>query len=411
MWKDLTLSDKARMMQLAVKSGISDLRTIQEVYNTFEEGGEIPPNGLRYDKNANLYHTVLYSLNGKEDRKSLRQLKRNPEVKQFTKDNNLMFGKSLGPGKEYVAYDKSVYGASGMYNDEDYKYNVLKFVRYEPGAGYLYDDGTGNLQVYDQYFDTASSSSDNSSFANGGRLSNIFEEGGDLGSDYSSGEVKAKLFKPRTWKYKGSPIYDESTLSFAQAFTDAAKNSNPYFQYNGNMYSTESDWEKKFTEKDFKTFAETMYPEVITTMQELGYPTQMAHNVVRQMGLESKYGTDPRGSKGFNLSGIKWTPAADKYNYTVGEDGEKYIDFDNLKDFIKYKLNTLNTNYGALDATSTTDFINRLHPKASGTKVMGEEYKGDYSSGYANYKATLPYTRSLDKYLLPLYEMHNKSKK
>lgn len=41
MWKDLTLSDKARMIQLAVKSGITDLNTIQQVYNTFAEGGEL----------------------------------------------------------------------------------------------------------------------------------------------------------------------------------------------------------------------------------------------------------------------------------------------------------------------------------------------------------------------------------
>ena len=40
-WDDLPLSDKARMMQLAVSSGITDLRTIQEVYNKFAEGGEI----------------------------------------------------------------------------------------------------------------------------------------------------------------------------------------------------------------------------------------------------------------------------------------------------------------------------------------------------------------------------------
>lgn len=38
-WNDLTLSDRARMMQMAVKSGITDLRTIQEVYNKFDEGG------------------------------------------------------------------------------------------------------------------------------------------------------------------------------------------------------------------------------------------------------------------------------------------------------------------------------------------------------------------------------------
>ena len=38
-WNDLSLSDKARMMNLAVKSGITDLRTIEEVYNKYAEGG------------------------------------------------------------------------------------------------------------------------------------------------------------------------------------------------------------------------------------------------------------------------------------------------------------------------------------------------------------------------------------
>lgn len=41
MWQDLTLSDKARMIDLAVKSGITDLATIQQVYNTFAEGGDL----------------------------------------------------------------------------------------------------------------------------------------------------------------------------------------------------------------------------------------------------------------------------------------------------------------------------------------------------------------------------------
>lgn len=40
-WNDLTLSDKARMIQLAVRSGITDLRDIQQVYNTYAEGGPI----------------------------------------------------------------------------------------------------------------------------------------------------------------------------------------------------------------------------------------------------------------------------------------------------------------------------------------------------------------------------------
>lgn len=41
MWNDLELSDKARMISLAVKSGITDLNTIHEVYNKFEEGGPL----------------------------------------------------------------------------------------------------------------------------------------------------------------------------------------------------------------------------------------------------------------------------------------------------------------------------------------------------------------------------------
>ena len=42
MWNELSLSDKARMMALAVKSGITDLSTIQSAYNKFAEGGEKP---------------------------------------------------------------------------------------------------------------------------------------------------------------------------------------------------------------------------------------------------------------------------------------------------------------------------------------------------------------------------------
>lgn len=45
-WNDLTLSDKARMIQLAVNSGITNLKEIQEVYNTFAEGGPKETKGL-----------------------------------------------------------------------------------------------------------------------------------------------------------------------------------------------------------------------------------------------------------------------------------------------------------------------------------------------------------------------------
>lgn len=41
MWQDLELSDKARMMDMAVKSGLTDLQTIEAVYNKFAEGGHM----------------------------------------------------------------------------------------------------------------------------------------------------------------------------------------------------------------------------------------------------------------------------------------------------------------------------------------------------------------------------------
>ena len=41
MYQDLKLSDRARVIEMAVRSGITDLNTIEEVYNTFAEGGDL----------------------------------------------------------------------------------------------------------------------------------------------------------------------------------------------------------------------------------------------------------------------------------------------------------------------------------------------------------------------------------
>lgn len=41
MYRDLKLSDRARVIEMAVRSGITDLDTIEEVYNTFAEGGDL----------------------------------------------------------------------------------------------------------------------------------------------------------------------------------------------------------------------------------------------------------------------------------------------------------------------------------------------------------------------------------
>ena len=40
-WDDLNMGDKSRMIRLAVDSGITDLRTIRDVYNSYAEGGHL----------------------------------------------------------------------------------------------------------------------------------------------------------------------------------------------------------------------------------------------------------------------------------------------------------------------------------------------------------------------------------
>ena len=208
------------------------------------------------------------------------------------------------------------------------------------------------------------------------------------------------------FRYNGSPSYN-TDIPFATAFTDAIRNNQENFQWGDNIYNTDIDWKHHFSKDEkgnspFKEFAEIMYPAVIKVLQEQGLPITNAHNIVRQAAIESKYGTDPRGAQGYNLSGIKWTKSADpKYKHTTGADGEEYIDFDNLKDYLYYKVKILNDNYDALNATDAKDFARRLHPDAAGipTNQRTSEYKGDYSKDYNSYKNNITNLNSLDKTL------------
>lgn len=65
MWNDLGLIDKARMMELAVRSGITDLRTIEEVYNTYASGGEVhrlDDGGYKRPKGSSLLKHLAYKI-------------------------------------------------------------------------------------------------------------------------------------------------------------------------------------------------------------------------------------------------------------------------------------------------------------------------------------------------------------
>jgi hypothetical protein len=224
-------------------------------------------------------------------------------------------------------------------------------------------------------------------------------------NNIKTGNVEFDFGDFDTWRYHNAPTYSKDT-DFTLAFTDALLDKEKNFKWGDNYYSTEIDYNKKFTPKNgrkpFEEFADYMYPAVIQVLQENKMPVDMAHNIVRQAAMESDYGLSPRGKRGFNLSGIKWTKKAGDagYEYTKEADGEKYIDFKDLKEYINYKIHTLNNNYNALNASSVYDYVEALHPKAFGKKPRSKNYKGDYSGGAANYKKSMTGMSSLDKTLM-----------
>ena len=140
------------------------------------------------------------------------------------------------------------------------------------------------------------------------------------------------------------------------------------------------DYTHKFgsTDNKFEEFASTMTPIFREALEENGLPTTNLNNLVRQAALESNYGLDPRGERGFNLSGIKHPSdkIAPTYKKSRYKDGFDYIDFDDLKSYANYKVKVLNDRYKALDAKDTNDFIDRLHGNNSG----GYNYSADKDS-------------------------------
>lgn len=155
------------------------------------------------------------------------------------------------------------------------------------------------------------------------------------------------------------------------------------------------DYSHKFgsTGNKFEEFASVMTPIFKEALEENGLPTTNLNNLVRQAALESNYGLDPRGERGFNLSGIKHPgdSIAPKYKKSRYKDGFDYIDFDDLKSYANYKVKVLNDRYKALDAKDTNDFIDRLHGNNSG--------KYNYSADKDSYRRNLNGTLSLNKYL------------
>lgn len=207
---------------------------------------------------------------------------------------------------------------------------------------------------------------------------------------------KVKSFLPKEEPKEPINVVDiikEYAPSAATSFLSGSVN--PFINKLLEGKKSSLDYSHKFgsTENKFEEFASVMTPIFKEALEENGLPITNLNNLVRQAALESNYGLDPRGERGFNLSGIKHPgdSIAPKYKKSRYKDGFDYIDFDNLKDYANYKVKVLNDRYKALDAKDTNDFIDRLHGNNSG--------KYNYSADKDSYRRNLNGTLSLNKYL------------
>lgn len=215
------------------------------------------------------------------------------------------------------------------------------------------------------------------------------------------GIVTQAINKVKSFLPKEEPKEPINVVDVAKEYAPSAATSflsgsvNPFINKLLEGKKPSLDYSHKFgsTGNKFEEFASVMTPIFKEALEENGLPTTNLNNLVRQAALESNYGLDPRGERGFNLSGIKHPgdSIAPKYKKSRYKDGFDYIDFDNLKDYANYKVKVLNDRYKALDAKDTNDFIDRLHGNNSG--------KYNYSADKDSYRRNLNGTLSLNKYL------------
>lgn len=80
-----------------------------------------------------------------------------------------------------------------------------------------------------------------------------------------------------------------------------------YGNYIPNSNYPDLDYYHKFgqTDNKFEEFVKVLKPIFTQVLKEKQLPLTQVNNLIRQAALESGYGLSPRGSKGFNLGGIK----------------------------------------------------------------------------------------------------------
>lgn len=144
------------------------------------------------------------------------------------------------------------------------------------------------------------------------------------------------------------------------------------------------------SDNKFDTFVEKMYPIIEQSLLRRGYSINNIENILKQMALESNYGLNARGN-GYNLSGIK---AWSEKDGTKHSDGYYYRNFKNYSDYADFYVDLLNNRYDALNATSSDDYIKRLHSGKDGLKYSADE--GAYSR---NFKSMKSLNEAIRKYL------------
>lgn len=137
-------------------------------------------------------------------------------------------------------------------------------------------------------------------------------------------------------------------------------------------------------------FVSLMYPIVQQELAKNNYSMNNIDNVMRQLALESNYGRSTRGN-GYNYAGIKALGQDKKEVGTLHSDGFYYRNFKDNADFANWYLDLLNNRYDALNASSSEDYINRLHD--------GEfKYSKDKNAYIQSFKNMKTLDRVLKKY-------------
>lgn len=146
-----------------------------------------------------------------------------------------------------------------------------------------------------------------------------------------------------------------------------------------------------FKNKDINNFARVMSSIYSHEMRKRGLPLHNIDNLVKQDALESNYGISTRGN-GYNLGGVKVFNDKEKLG-TLYKDGFYYRNFKDLGDYVNYKLNLLENDYGGVISAPAEEFIDRIHGNNPNKKV----YSGNKKHYINSFKGMISLSSALNK--------------